>query len=198
METAVDNRVEQDPAGYVAAVRPTTEDAVAPSVSAYRSAGASGRSSATPCAGTRRSRLTTGPRDNRLVSATNVETARRGFEAALRGDLDAIGEMLDADVKWHGGDPSAPGACHGRREALAFLGQSDVIRGGRFELVDVVGIGDKVVVSMQPPSDGGEPIPPVANLTTFRDGKVVEMVHYPDASDALAAARASAGPPPAP
>jgi hypothetical protein len=29
METAVDGRVEQDPAGYVAAVHPTTEDAVA-------------------------------------------------------------------------------------------------------------------------------------------------------------------------
>jgi hypothetical protein len=73
--------------------------------------------------------------------------------------------------------------------------QSDVIRGGRIELVDVVAIGDKVVVTMQPPSDAGEPLPPVANLTTFREGKVVEMVHYPDA---LAAARASAEPPPVP
>lgn len=132
------------------------------------------------------------------MSATNVETARRGFEAALRGDLDAIGEMLAPDVKWHGGDPSAPGACHSRREALAFMHQSDVIRSGRFGLVDVVGIGDKVVVVMQPPSDSGEPTPPVANLTTFREGKVVEMVHYPDANDALAAARASAEPPPVP
>jgi hypothetical protein len=51
---------------------------------------------------------------------------------------------------------------------------------------------------MQPPPDAGEAIPPVANLTTFREGKVVEMVHYPDADDALAAARASAEPPPAP
>lgn len=33
---------------------------------------------------------------------------------------------------------------------------SKVIRGGRFELVDVVGIGDKVVVVMRPPSDGDE------------------------------------------
>ena len=28
----------------------------------------------------------------------------------------------------------------------------------------------------------------VANVSTFRDGKVVEMVHYPTADDALAAA----------
>ena len=119
----------------------------------------------------------------------NVEIARRGFEAALRGDLDAIGQLLDADVKWHGGDPSAPGACHNRREALAFMRQSDVIRGGHFELVDVVGIGDAVVVIMRPPSDSGGPAEPVANLATFRNGKVVEMVHYPDPEDALAEAR---------
>lgn len=123
------------------------------------------------------------------MSETNVEIVRRGFEAALRGDLKAIGELLDADVKWHGGDPSAPGSCHNRREALAFMRQSDVIRGGRFELVDVVDFDDKVVVIMRPPSDSDEPAPPVANLTTFRNGKVVEMVHYPNADEALAAAR---------
>jgi ketosteroid isomerase-like protein len=44
------------------------------------------------------------------MAETNVETARRGFEAALRGDLAAIGEILDPNVKWHAGDPSAPGA----------------------------------------------------------------------------------------
>jgi hypothetical protein len=98
---------------------------------------------------------------------------------------------LDADVSWHGGDHSGPSACHNRGEALAFMRQSDVIRGGRFELVDVVGAGDRVVVIMRPPSEREEPAPVVANLATFRDGKVVEMVHYPNAADALAAARAA-------
>jgi ketosteroid isomerase-like protein len=123
------------------------------------------------------------------MEASNVETARRGFDAALRGDLDAIAELLDPDVTWHGGDPSAPGACHNRDQALSFMRQSQVIRGGRFELVDVVGAGDKVVVIMRPPSEGPEPAPAAANLVTFRDGKVVEMVHYPDAEEALEAAR---------
>jgi ketosteroid isomerase-like protein len=121
------------------------------------------------------------------VTEANVDLARRGFEAALHGDLDTIAELLDPDVKWHGGDPLAPGACNSRGEAIAFMRQSDVIQGGRFELVDVVDAGDKVVVVMRPPSDGGEQAPPVANVTTFRNGKVVEMVHYPDARDALAA-----------
>jgi ketosteroid isomerase-like protein len=122
------------------------------------------------------------------MSESNVELARRGFAAALRGDLEAIGELLDPEVKWHGGDPMASGACRNRAQALAFMRQSDVIRGGRFELVDVVEAGDRVVVIMRPPSTGGEPLPAVANLTTFRDGKVVEIVHYPDPRDALAAA----------
>jgi len=121
------------------------------------------------------------------VAETNVESARLGFEAALRGDLDAIGELLDPNVKWHGGDPSAPGACRNRDEALAFMRHSKVIRGGRFELVDVVGVGDRVAVIMRPPSERDEPAPLVANLTTFRDGRVVEIVHYPNADDALAA-----------
>ena len=124
------------------------------------------------------------------MAESNLELARRGFDAALRGDLDAIAELLDPEVSWHGGDPSAPGACHSRSEALAFMRQSQVIRGGRFELVDVVGAGDKVVVIMRPPSDGDEPAAAVANLTTFRDGKVIEIVHYPDADEALAAAGA--------
>lgn len=118
---------------------------------------------------------------------SNVETARRGFEAALRGDIAAIGELLDPEVKWHGGDPSAEGSCQNRAQTLAFMRQSEVIRGGRFELVDVVGTDDKVVVIMRSPAQDGQPGSLSANLTTFRAGKVIEMVHYPDPNDAVAA-----------
>jgi ketosteroid isomerase-like protein len=48
---------------------------------------------------------------------SHVELARRGYEAALRGDLDVISGLLDPDVTWHGGDASAPGACHNRQQA---------------------------------------------------------------------------------
>ena len=124
------------------------------------------------------------------MSESNVEMARRGFDAALRGDLDVIAEMLDPDVKWHGGDPGS--GCQNRTEALHFMGQA-VARGGpHIELVDVVAAGDKVVVIMVPHGRGDEgdgPASPVANLTTFRDGKVVEMVAYPDPNEALRVAR---------
>jgi ketosteroid isomerase-like protein len=72
------------------------------------------------------------------MTQTNVELARRGYEAALHGDLDAIRALLDSDVKWHGGGPSAPGACRNRDEALEFMRQARSRRGGG-ELVDVVG-----------------------------------------------------------
>lgn len=124
------------------------------------------------------------------MNETNAELARRGYEAALRGELEAIGELLAPDVKWHGGDPAAPGACNGRRQALEFMRRA--VEGGNVgELVDVIGVGDKVVVVLRPSSSEGAQASAVANLTTFRNGQVVEMVHYPDPADALAAAGAS-------
>jgi ketosteroid isomerase-like protein len=121
------------------------------------------------------------------MTETTGELARRGYEAALRGDLDAIRELLDPDVKWHDGDPTAPGACNNRAQALDFMRQARSRRGVG-ELIDVVEAGDKVIVIMRPPSHGGEPAALIANLTTFRHGKVIEMVHYPNPKDALAAA----------
>jgi len=116
------------------------------------------------------------------MSQSNVELARRGYEAVLRGDLDAIKELLDPDVKWHGGDPSAEWACHNREEALAFMRRPE--RRGPGELVDVIDAGDKVVVIMKP-ADAPDEL--AANVTTVRDGKVVEMIHFASAADALAA-----------
>jgi ketosteroid isomerase-like protein len=121
------------------------------------------------------------------MAETNVEIARRGYEAALRGHLSALREFLDPDVKWHGGDLSAPGACHNREQALEFMRQARRRR-GIGELVDIVGAGDKVVVIMRPAPGRGEPAALSANLTTMRDGKAIEMVRYPDPADALTAA----------
>ena len=106
----------------------------------------------------------------------------------MLGDLDAIGDLLDPNVKWHGGDPSASGACGNRDEALAFMDRA-MRRGAVGELVDVIDAGEQVVVVMRPVSPDGEEAELRANLTTFRNGKVVEMVAYESPRDALAAAR---------
>ena len=123
------------------------------------------------------------------MTATNVELARRGYEAVWRGDLDTVREFLHPDVKWHGGDPSDPGACHNREQAIGFMRRA-LSRRPLGELVDVIAAGDQVVVIMRPVPDRGDRAVLSANLTTFRDGKAVEMVHYPDPDDALAAAGA--------
>lgn len=127
------------------------------------------------------------------MSEANVERARRGFAAAARGDLGAVAELLAPDVKWHGGDPDYEGSCHNREQALAFMRAARA--DGRFgELVDVVEAGEQVVVIMQPPPVDGEPQPRRANVTTFREGQVVEMIHFESPEDALAHAGVSAPP----
>jgi ketosteroid isomerase-like protein len=120
------------------------------------------------------------------VAESNIELARRGYEAVMRGDLDAIEEILDPDVKWHGGDPSV--GCQNRKQTLAFMRQNWIRPGGPpGELVELIDAGDKVVVIIRREGEDGEP-ELVANLTTFHNGKVIEMVHYPNPGDARAAA----------
>jgi len=121
------------------------------------------------------------------MSAGNVELARKGYEAARRGDLQTVGEMLDPEVTWHGGNPSDAGACHGREQALAFMRRAWSAQ-PMGELVDVIDAGEKVVLVLRPPSPDGQRAALVANVTTFRDGKAVEMVHFPEPDDAFAAA----------
>jgi ketosteroid isomerase-like protein len=125
--------------------------------------------------GDRLARVDAGPTwcHNGGVTETNVERARRGYEAALRGDFDVISAFLAPDVKWHGGDPSAPGACRSREQALEFMRQA-AGRRGVGELIEIVDAGDKVVVIMRPPSKQGQHAALSANLATFRDGKVIE------------------------
>ena len=94
--------------------------------------------------------------------------------------------MLAPDVKWHGGDPTAEGSCQNRTQALDFMRRAIEAR-AIGELVDVIDSGDKVVVILRPAAASAEPGSLVANVTTFRDGKVVEMVHYADPDEALAA-----------
>jgi ketosteroid isomerase-like protein len=120
------------------------------------------------------------------VGGSNIELARRGYEAIMRGDLDAVRDLLAPDVKWHGGDPSD--GCQDRKQALRWMREAQARTGSPpAELIEMVDAGDKVVVIMRRIGEDGEP-ELVANLTTFRDGKVTEMVHYPDPNDALAAA----------
>jgi ketosteroid isomerase-like protein len=115
-----------------------------------------------------------------------VALARRGYEAARRGDFDTVREFLDPEVKWHDGNPTAEYACQNRKQALDWM-RNARRRGSIGELVEVIDAGEKVVVIMRRTDDDGQP-ELIANLTTFRNGKAVEMVHYPNPDDARRAA----------
>jgi ketosteroid isomerase-like protein len=122
------------------------------------------------------------------VDESHVDIARRGYEAIARGDVEAVRDMLAPDVKWHGGDERASGACRSRDQVLEFMRQAHR-RGGVGELVEVIDAGERVVVILRPPSTGPGESELRANLTTFRDGLVVEMVAFESPAAALAAAR---------
>jgi hypothetical protein len=91
--------------------------------------------------------------------------------------------LLHPDATWHGGDRSAAGACHNSSDVLAFLHQA-VARGGVGELVDVIDAGDQVVIVLRPLTPEGSPVLR-ANLASFRDGMVSEMVAYASPEAAL-------------
>lgn len=120
------------------------------------------------------------------MSSANLELAKRGYQAMQRGDYEVVGELLADDVKWHFGDPKAKDACRSRREALAFMQRPG--RGDLPEVVEMIDAGDRVVTILRPPPTDGESAPLRGQVTTFRDGKVIEMVGYPTVEAALAAA----------
>ena len=124
------------------------------------------------------------------MDVSNAELARRGYEAVARGDLDAVRKFLHPDVRWHAGDPTAFGTCSNRTQALEYI-RAARARQRVGDLVDVVDAGEQVVVIMRPRTETGPGPRLTANVTTFRDGKAIEIVHYPDPEDALAAAGVS-------
>ncbi|MFN8215135.1 MAG: hypothetical protein U0R71_00925 [Solirubrobacterales bacterium] len=118
----------------------------------------------------------------------DAELVRCGYEATLRGDLETVADLLAADVRLHGGDPSASGACNGRGTALEFIGRAVGSR-AISELVDVIEAGPKVGgIPRRVSPTSREEVSSVANLTTSSDGQVVEMVPCPDPAETVTAA----------
>jgi ketosteroid isomerase-like protein len=125
------------------------------------------------------------------MGATNLDLVRRGFEDASRGDLDAIAAILAQDVRWHAaGDEE--GGCQNRDQALRWMGEA-LARGIGVDLIEARELpGDRVLTILQrqptPDEAGQEPPPPHGQILSFRDGRIVEIVVYPAAEEALAAA----------
>jgi ketosteroid isomerase-like protein len=124
------------------------------------------------------------------MTGTDVQRLREAWAAFSRGDVDAVADVLDPDVRWYGaGDPDAEGACHSRDQAMAFIRRS-VADGVHVELLDLRDAGEHLVAIIQGhnPPEWNEPREPHGEVITVRDGKVTEMVVYPTVDEALAAA----------
>jgi ankyrin repeat protein/ketosteroid isomerase-like protein len=118
----------------------------------------------------------------------NDEVVRSSFDAFLRGDWNALAEVLDPGVEWLWHEPG-DWDCHDRRKVLETLfarRREGVVTG----LNAVVAAGERVFVEVTGPLSGGR----ACMVVTVRDGRIVRMQDYPS----RAAALAGAGLPPEP
>ncbi len=120
---------------------------------------------------------------------SNAESVRLGFEAAARGEVDAVAALLDEHVYW--GAPGHENGCQNRDQALRWMSEG-ISRGINVDVVETRELSDgRVLVVLQRniPRDGeSEPPAPHAQIVSFRDGKITEMLVYPTADEALGAA----------
>jgi ketosteroid isomerase-like protein/ankyrin repeat protein len=128
------------------------------------------------------------------MATGNDELVRSSFDAFLRGDWNALAEVMDPAAEWLWYEPD-DWDCHDRRKVLATLFERQrqgVVTG----LNAVVAVDERVFVEMTGPrlEEWGLPGGEACMVVTVRDGRIVRMQDYPN----RAAALAGAGLPPEP
>jgi ketosteroid isomerase-like protein len=131
------------------------------------------------------------------MTEQNVELARQGYQALMRGDVDAIYQLLAPDLSWQGWEPGECD-CHSRAEAMVVI--KELLHERAIgELEEIIDIDDERIVVVtrgntdfeQRYTELGLPEghDQIASLVTIRAGKVLQMRDYKTKADALAAAR---------
>jgi uncharacterized protein len=128
------------------------------------------------------------------MATSNDELVRSSFDAFLRGDWDALAQVMDPQVQWLWYEPG-DWDCHDRRKVLETLFEPQregVVTG----LNNVVAVDERVFVEVTGPrlEEWGVPGGQACMVVTVRDGRIVRMQDYRD----RAAALAGAGLPPEP
>lgn len=115
---------------------------------------------------------------------TVLAQARSGLEAWLRGDVQALAELLDPAVEllwWEPGDWD----CRGKDQVVALLTQrATQVPPAQVDIVDV-DESTLLVVRRETVLDGPEAGYRPATVVQFRAGRVVRMQHYRSREDAL-------------
>ena len=91
-----------------------------------------------------------------LTSTDRIQRIRDGYEAFGRGDLDAIRDQFNPDIKWHiGGKSSFAGDYVGIDAVFEFFGRIFTETGGTLknELHDVLASDDHTVVLLTQTAD---------------------------------------------
>lgn len=131
------------------------------------------------------------------MSRENADLVLRGYQAFVAGDLEAVGELLDPDVEWHGLEDEDSGAS---REAIGRILAERFEEDYKVELERCVAKGDEVLVSLRATRAEADPfddrplqsrrrftIGRFCAVVTVRDQCVVRVQEYPHVPAALEA-----------
>src|SRR3954471_15146899 len=116
------------------------------------------------------------------MATGNDELVRSSFDAFLRGDWQALSDVMDPGIEWLWYEPG-DWDCHDRRKVLATLFKRQR-QGVVTSLEAVVEVDDRVFVEVTGSQWGGH----ACMVVTVRDGRIVRMQDYPDRAAALAGA----------
>jgi ketosteroid isomerase-like protein len=120
---------------------------------------------------------------------TAAESIVDRVRAALgSADLDAIGELLDPDVRWGApGDP-AP-SCQNRRQVLAWY-RSGREAGVRAQVIETAVVGDRILVGLmvsgRPATEVSGPEANRWQVLRVGDNRIVEIVGFDSRDEAAA------------
>jgi ketosteroid isomerase-like protein len=128
------------------------------------------------------------------MSAENVATVRRFWEARNEGDRERVRAEIDPEVVWDLSRSRSPymGVYRGFEDYQRLIQEvADGWEDFRWEADEIIDAGDRVVVVSHPTgrgmTSGIEVTGSGANVFSFRNGKIVEFVLYQSKEEALEA-----------
>lgn len=133
------------------------------------------------------------------MSEDNLDVVRRGYEAFGRGDINALLDLFDEQIRWVTPGPpelATSGTRTGRQEVGAFFGSvNEVFDIQRFEPKEFIAQGDRVVVlgdeTSRVRATGKTLELDWVHTFTLRNGKVVAFQEFFDTAAVVAALSAA-------
>lgn len=133
------------------------------------------------------------------MSEDNLDVVRRGYDAFGRGDINALLDLFDEQIRWVTPGPpelATSGRRTGRQEVAAFFGSvNEVFDIQRFEPKEFIAQGDRVVVfgdeTSRVRATGKTLELDWVHTFTLRNGKVVAFQEFFDTAAVVAAMSAA-------